>query len=131
MSHITPIGIFDEEQHQAYYLIHAAKHRKAKLKMKEAVQSAISKSGLPEHTKECIRLSHAVPVSEVVELVRQRFASQQVLWTDNAKSAATVQGFALSETPMMCDQAEQLRDELSKSYLIEKRPLRFGFPGAE
>jgi three-Cys-motif partner protein len=130
-THILPIAIFDEEQQRAYYLIHAAKNRKATLKMKEAAHSAISKSELPHATKECIRLSHGVRIGQVIELVRRRFAGEAVRWTDDAKSLDTVQGFALSETLMMCDQAEQLKEELTRSYIIEKKPLRFGFPVIE
>ena len=127
-THMTPIAVFDEDQHQAYYLIHAAKHPKATVKMKEALQAAVNKSELPDRTKRVMRVAHAVPISRVLELVRDRFAGQDVFWTDKPKSEGTVQGYALAGTPMMCDQAAQLKAELGEHYVLERKPLRFRFP---
>jgi hypothetical protein len=107
-----------------------AKNRRATIKIKEAVHSAVSKSPLPKSSKERIRLAHAVPMSRIVELVLERFAGQDVRWTDDAKSQDTVQGYALAETPMMNDQAPELREELTRAYLLEKKPLRLRFPSS-
>jgi three-Cys-motif partner protein len=129
-THVTAIAVFDEEQQQAYSLIHAAKHPKAAVKMKEAVNAAVRTSELPNRSKECIRLSHAVPINRIVELVRDHFEGKDANWTDKSVSGSTVQGYALAETPMMWDQAVQLKAELTRGYLLEKRPLRFRFPAA-
>jgi three-Cys-motif partner protein len=127
-SHVTQLAVFDEEQQQAYYLLHAAKNRVATLKMKEAVNTALSKSSLPERSKAHIRFSHPVRVDQVVDLVRQQFAGQDVRWTDEARGAATVQGYALGETPMMADQAAALKAALTSVYLLDRKPLRFRLP---
>lgn len=126
-THITRMAVFDDEQKGVYYLLHAAKNPKAALKMKESAHSAINKSRLPTSTKDCIRLSHAVRITEVVAAVRGRFEGQEVHWTDDQRSTESVQGYALSETPMFYDQAKELREAL-EPFAIKKKPLLFQFP---
>ena len=128
-SHITRIAVFDDEQKHAYWLIHAAKNAKAAVKMKEAAHSAINKSSLPETSKRWIRFAHAARVDDVVAAVKERFAGQEVRWTDEAKSTNTVLSYALGETPMAMDQAEDLKRRLRSPLPVTcQRPLTFHFP---
>ena len=67
--------------------------------MKEALQAAVNKASC-QTAPEGHAVAHAVPISRVLELVRDRFAGQDVFWTDEPKSEGTVQGYALAGTPM-------------------------------
>ena len=126
-THRTAIAVMDEKQRCTYYLIHAAKSSQACFKMKEAVSSAISKSGLSGKTKHSLRLAHSARIGEVVAAVRARFAGQDVLWSEKGLSGECVRGFALRETTMFSSQAEELQTAL-QSYEIEQRPRRYRFP---
>ena len=126
-THVTSLGMFDEEQASTYYLIHAAKNDQAKYKMKEAIRGAMSKSDLPEATKLRIRWLHAGPIDEILEAVLTQFAGEQVRWSDTRDPITCVKGYALRETDMSFDQAEELKERL-EVYVIERRPLSYRFP---
>ncbi len=128
-THITRLGMFDEEQASTYYLIHAAKNPLAAFKMKEAIASATSKSDLPAATKHRIHWAHSGRMEEAVAAVLAKFADTEVRWTDRGNPPDCVKTFALSETDLSMEQLDALKNALQR-YVIERRPLRFRFPAA-
>lgn len=82
---------------------------------------------MPEATKLRIRWLHAGPIDEILQAVLTQFGGDEVRWSDKGDPITCVKGYALRETDMSFDQAEELKDRL-EAYVIERRPLRYRFP---
>jgi three-Cys-motif partner protein len=126
-THVTPIAIVDEDAKDAYYLIHAAKHPLATVKLKEALHQALGKSELPLQSQEHMSLKNSVRLEEVERLVGEKFAGQTVRWTGK-NVGLTVSDWALAETMMSYSQRETLRERLESRYKEPGRAIVFKFP---
>jgi hypothetical protein len=92
-----------------------------------AIRGAMSKSDLPEATKLRIRWLHAGPIEEISQAVLTQFAWKEIRWSDKRDPITCVKGYALRETDMSFDQADELKERLD-DYVIERRPLSYLFP---
>ena len=116
--YVLEFAISTDEGRHKYTMLHASKEVRARAVMKDAMHRTRNRMGLAGPT-----LITDTPLDEIVELLRMRFAGQQVRWTGDIPS---VRKFALDETELWQHEFEALRGAL-EPFVITERPLRFQF----
>lgn len=126
-SYVLPISVVDERDHHHYSLIHASKHPKAVVAMKNALNSAMNKRAKEVGILENFRFA-SPGLERLCEQIEEHFVGQTVRWQDK-RERGTVRLYALEETWALVSDLPDLKALLTaRGHAIEQRPLTFHFP---
>lgn len=126
---VLPIPIVDASGSHVYTLVHASKHARAYVAMKDAVTYALKNSPLPTDVVSRMRAMVKSSIDDVEAKVLQQFASKPVRWSTDKddRLAPNVRDFVLEETGAFPFELDALKDRLSR-FKSPGRTIVYSFP---
>lgn len=126
-THVVALPIRNKDGRRLHQLVHASKHPKGFLAMKEAMNTSIGLSLLPESVREVMILDCAVEDEVLLEAVVQRFGGGEHRWTQ----AGGLKEFLDYETPAFPAQVRGLRGVMKdRGWQLSGRPIRLRIPSS-
>jgi three-Cys-motif partner protein len=127
--YVLSFPVRNERSTRVYQLVHASKSRQGLRAMKEAMQTALNLSSLPDEAREAISFDVSVEIGPVINDVRERFSGSEVRWSqDRNRATDTVRRYLLEETPVFPNQLPEIRAELVETCrVVSRKPLVFSF----
>lgn len=120
----------NEQNNQVYQLVYATKSAAGLRAMKEAMHRGLNSGRLPSVAADAIRDDLRLEVGDLVDMIRSRFAGEEVRWTENHDrgTADTVKRFLLEETPAFPWQFEEVKVALEEAgYRQDGRVIQYRF----
>ena len=108
-----------------HQLVHASKHVKGFVAMKEAMNTSIGDSLLPETVRDAITLDVAVGDDALLKAVIERFGGNEVRWTETGG----VKEFLDCETSAFPRQVQRLKGRMKElGWQVSGRPIVLAVP---
>ncbi len=124
-THILIMPVRNIKGQRIHCLVHASKHWKAFVAMKEAMDASIGQSLLPGRVRDAIALELAADSAGLLDAVLQRFGGTTSKWTQSGG----IKEFLLKETPAFPRQITELRNEMDHRGLrVGSRPFTYKIP---
>ena len=123
--HVVAMPIRNKEGKRLHQLVHASKHVKGFVAMKEAMNTSVGHSLLPETVRNAITLDVAVEDDALLTAVVERFGGREVRWTGKGG----VKEFLDWETPAFPSQVQHLRSKVKDlGWQVSGRPIVLAVP---
>jgi three-Cys-motif partner protein len=132
-AYVLPFAVRNEKRRVAYQLVHASKSPHGFTTMKEAIREALGKAPVSEAVAEQMRFDQRSRLStaQLLQWVLERFANQEIPWTDEKIGSIGVRTAVLRDTlAFPGEELEALKAALDP-YRLPGRRIIYRFPHAE
>jgi three-Cys-motif partner protein len=130
--YVLALPVRDASSQRAYQLVYATKSPVGLRTMKEAMNSALRNTSLPDESKELMRAELRGNEDAVVRELASHFAGREVRWTqEKDRRSDTVKRYLLERTAIFPMQFKAVQQRLDDGgYLAGKKPITLRFPPA-
>lgn len=128
--YVLALPVRDASSQRAYQLVYATKSPVGLRTMKEAMDSALRNTTLPDESKELILAELRGNEDAVVRELARHFAGRKVRWTEEKdRKSDTVKRYLLEQTAVFPMQFRVVQERLEAAgYIVAKKPLTLRFP---
>lgn len=129
--YVLALPVRDASSQRVYQLVYATKSKVGLRTMKEAMDSALRNTTLPDESRELIRAELRGNEEAVVRELARHFAGRQaVRWTEEKdRTSDTVKRYLLEETAIFPMQFSAVQERLEQAgFVATKKPLTLRFP---
>jgi three-Cys-motif partner protein len=131
--YVLALPVRDASSQRVYQLVYATKSKVGLRTMKEAMDSALRNTSLPDESRELIRAELRGNEETVVRELARHFAGRpEVRWTEEKdRKSDTVRRYLLEETAIFPMQFTEVQKRLKEAgFVAAKKPLTLRFPPA-
>lgn len=131
--YVLALPVRDSSSQRVYQLVYATKSKVGLRTMKEAMDSALRNTSLPDESRELMRAELCGNEETVVRELARHFAGRpEVRWTEeNDRKSDTVKRYLLEETAIFAMQFTAVKKRLKEAgFVAAKKPLTLRFPPA-
>ncbi|HEU0013682.1 MAG TPA: three-Cys-motif partner protein TcmP [Longimicrobium sp.] len=128
--YVLALPVRDASSQRVYQLVYATKSAVGLRTMKEAMDSALRHTTLPDESKELILAELRGNEDAAVRELARYFAGREVRWTeDKDRKSDTVKRYLLEQTALFPMQFSKVQQCLAETgFVASKRPLTLRFP---
>jgi hypothetical protein len=128
--YVLALPVRDASSQRVYQLVYATKSPVGLRTMKEAMDSALRNTSLPDESKELIRAELRGNEDAVVRQLASHFAGREVRWTEeNDRRTDTVKRYLLEQTAIFPMQFPAVLQRLGEAGLVVgRKPITLRFP---
>lgn len=132
--YVLALPVRDASSQRVYQLVYASKSPVGLRTMKEAMDSALRNTSLPDESKELMRAELRGNEDAVVRELARHFAGREVRWTEEKdRHSDTVKRYLLERTAIFPMQFKAVRQRLEEAGFVtskKPKPITLRFPPA-